>query len=49
MIKGSKSTEKPAKIENYVSVPYQEAEKTAYVLEIIQLNHERIYSKLFQN
>jgi urease accessory protein len=36
-------------IENFGSVPYEQATKTAYLLEITQLSHERVYSKLFQN
>lgn len=34
---------------NYKSIPYFKATKSAYVMEITQLNHHKIYSKLFQN
>ncbi len=37
------------KIKNYQSIPHTEAYKSAYLLEITQLNHNFIYSKLFQN
>lgn len=37
------------KIENYKPVSHQEAFKSAYLMEIAQLKHEKVYSKLFQN
>jgi len=37
------------KIELYTTVPYYKATKSAYIMEIVQLNHHKIYSKLFQN
>ncbi|WP_109829327.1 urease accessory protein UreF [Reichenbachiella versicolor] len=37
------------KLKNYQTKPYHEASKSAYLLEVIQLNHDKIYSKLFQN
>lgn len=33
----------------YKTVPYDKATKSAYIMEIVQLNHHKIYSKLFQN
>lgn len=36
-------------IEFYTPVHYSHAYKSAYLLEIVQLSHERVYSKLFQN
>ncbi len=33
----------------YKTIPYQKATKSAYMMEIAQLNHYKIYSKLFQN
>ncbi|KAA1247494.1 urease accessory protein UreF [Aquimarina sp. RZ0] len=33
----------------YQTVPYYSATKSAYIMEIVQLNHHKIYSKLFQN
>jgi len=33
----------------YTTVPYHKATKSAYIMEIVQLNHHKIYSKLFQN
>ena len=35
--------------ENYIDKSYEEARKSAYIMEILQLNHNTIYSKLFQN
>lgn len=35
--------------ENLRDKPYENARKSAYIMEIIQLNHHEIYSKLFQN
>lgn len=37
------------KLKRYQIRPYQEASKSAYLLEIIQLSHDKIYSRLFQN
>lgn len=37
------------RIKNFVPVRFEEAYKSAYLLEIAQLSHERVYSKLFQN
>ena len=37
------------KNETYKSVPYEKATKSAYIMEITQLNHNKVYSKLFQN
>jgi len=37
------------KNEAYKSVPYEKAVKSAYIMEITQLNHDKVYSKLFQN
>lgn len=34
---------------DYQPVPYHEAYKSAYLQEIAQLSHDRVYSKLFQN
>jgi len=36
-------------IQQYIPVPYSMAYKSAYLLEVAQLSHERVYSKLFQN
>jgi urease accessory protein len=36
-------------IARYEPVPYEEAYKTAYLQELAQLTHGRVYSKLFQN
>lgn len=36
-------------ITQYQPVAYQKAYKSAYLLEIAQLKHEQVYSKLFQN
>lgn len=33
----------------YKTTPYYKATKSAYIMEIVQLNHHKIYSKLFQN
>ena len=33
----------------YKTTPYHKATKSAYIMEIVQLNHHKIYSKLFQN
>jgi|GEM_PF-1007867 len=33
----------------YKTIPYCKATKSAYIMEIVQLNHYKIYSKLFQN
>ena len=38
-----------SKLNQYVPKDYDQATKSAYLLEIIQLNHDKIYSKLFQN
>ena len=37
------------RVNQYEAINYQEASKTAYLLEIAQLRHEHVYSKLFQN
>lgn len=37
------------KNELYETIPYEKATKSAYIMEIVQLNHHKIYSKLFQN
>ncbi len=34
---------------SYKTTPYYSATKSAYIMEIVQLNHHKIYSKLFQN
>lgn len=35
---------------NYFNpVSYEQAHKSAYLLELVQLSHDRVYSKLFQN
>ena len=36
-------------IENYIPEHYSTAYKSAYLLEVAQLSHDRVYSKLFQN
>ena len=36
-------------LKKYQPKHYEEATKSAYLLEILQLNHDKIYSKLFQN
>lgn len=36
-------------VNHYQPVPYYEAYKSAYMQEIAQLSHDRVYSKLFQN
>jgi len=37
------------KINSYIPVHYSTAHKSAYLLEVAQLSHDRVYSKLFQN
>jgi len=37
------------RIESYVPVHYSNSYKSAYLLEVAQLSHDRVYSKLFQN
>ncbi|ABG58534.1 urease accessory protein UreF [Cytophaga hutchinsonii] len=37
------------RIESYIPVHYSTAYKSAYLLELAQLSHDRVYSKLFQN
>lgn len=37
------------KNKSYSATPYYKATKSAYIMEIVQLNHHKIYSKLFQN
>ncbi len=37
------------RIECYIPVHYSNAYKSAYLLEVAQLSHDRVYSKLFQN
>lgn len=37
------------KNEAYQTTPYEKATKSAYIMEITQLNHDKVYSKLFQN
>ncbi|MBC7389705.1 MAG: hypothetical protein H7329_10870 [Opitutaceae bacterium] len=37
------------RIETYIPIPFHEAYKSAYLMEISQLKHEKVYSKLFQN
>jgi urease accessory protein len=37
------------RIESYTPVHYSDAYKSAYLLEVAQLSHDRVYSKLFQN
>lgn len=37
------------KIDNYEPQHFDEAYKSAYLLEIAQLKHDQVYSKLFQN
>ncbi len=37
------------KMKDYKTVPHTKAYKSAYLMEITQLNHGTIYSKLFQN
>ncbi len=37
------------KNKDYETIPYYKATKSAYIMEIVQLNHHKIYSKLFQN
>lgn len=34
---------------DYKETSYHKATKSAYIMEIVQLNHDKIYSKLFQN
>lgn len=41
--------ESRSRLNSYESKPYHEAYKSAYLLEVIQLSHDKIYSKLFQN
>jgi urease accessory protein len=36
-------------ISSYIPVSHDQAYKSAYLLEIAQLSHDRVYSKLFQN
>lgn len=36
-------------IENFQPVHYRHAVKSGYLLELVQLTHHRVYSKLFQN
>lgn len=38
-----------SKLKSYEPTHYEQATKSAYLLEILQLNHDKIYSKLFQN
>ncbi len=38
-----------SQLKKYQPKHYEEATKSAYLLEILQLNHHKIYSKLFQN
>jgi len=37
------------KNDSYKTISYKKATKSAYIMEITQLNHHKIYSKLFQN
>ncbi len=37
------------RVETYEPVHYSNAYKSAYLLELAQLSHDRVYSKLFQN
>ena len=37
------------RIECYIPIHYSNAYKSAYLLEVAQLSHDRVYSKLFQN
>ena len=36
-------------LERYVPIDYKNASRSAYLLDIIQLHHEGLYTKLFQN
>jgi urease accessory protein len=37
------------RIKNFKKIPYTQSVKSAYLLELAQLSHDRVYSKLFQN
>ncbi len=42
-------TQTEVTLKQYIEVPYIQAKKSAYLMEIMQMNHDKIYSKLFQN